>query len=455
MSSDRARALAGDSRGAVMVIGVFMSAFMCGVLWYVIGVGDAVIYRESMQDGADAVAFGTAVDLARSMNVLALINQVMAAVLAVLLAFKVVQVALGIANATLAAICAWPFGGEWACVPAEELTEVESPYSDTVDEVKQVVDATLEVLHTTEEVLQYSLPLLAEADGISIATNYGTTVKSGLPVSDSLAGLPVEFDDFSVLCDHAADDVPGILLLPIGVIVIEGAPLGAPFVAAASLGTEPLARYMCDDGSGAGASTAAGTYDSASKGSIAGAGAGGTDVLSPSDECNKISGECATGAFPVPPECSTYTKSVTAPDGSTSTVFDTTACTNAKMKAAGMVDPASYTGSSASNKSPVRVKNSCKAGDSCFAVWSLVNGDIANNSGAYKGVNIAGWGGETASDSTTLGKQHFAMAEFFYEPSSASNWDGIKAEAMWKLRWKARLRRFRLPIFGDVALIIH
>ncbi|MFI5298020.1 MAG: TadE/TadG family type IV pilus assembly protein [Polyangiales bacterium] len=447
------RELRADSRGAVMVIAVFMSAFMCGILWYVIGVGDAVIYRESMQDGADAVAFGTAVDLARSMNVLVLINQVMAAVLAVLLAFKVVQVALGIANATLLAICAWPFGGEWACVPAEELTEVEEPYSNTVDDVKNIVDMTLEVLHGAEEVLEYSLPLLAEADGITIANNYGTTVKSGLPVSDSLAGLPVEFDDFSVLCDHAADDVPGILLLPIGVIVIEGAPLGAPFVAAASLGTLPLARYMCDDGSGSGAASAASTYDSASKGSIAGA--GGTGVLSPKDACSKDATDCAAGTFPPNPDCSKYTKSITAPDGTSSTVFDTAGCTDAKMKAAGMVDPASYSGTSASNKSPVRVKSSCKAGDTCFAVWSMVNGDIKNNSGAYKGVNIASWGGEKAGDSTTLGNQHFAMAEFFYEPSSSASWDSIKADAMWKMRWKARLRRFRLPMFGDVALIIH
>jgi hypothetical protein len=451
MISDRPSPI-DDTRGAVMVVAVFMSAFLCGVLWYVIGVGDAVIYRESMQDGADAVAFGTAVDLARAMNVLALINQVMAAVLAVLLAFKVVQVALGIANATLAAICAFPFGGEWACPPAEELTAVEGPYADTVSQVKQFVDATLEVLHTTEEALQYSLPLLAEADGVTIAKQYGTTVKDGLPVSESLAGLPVEFDDFSVLCDHAADDVPGILLLPIGVIVVEGAPLGAPFVAAGALGTLPLARYMCDDGSGAGASSAAGTFDSAAKGSIASTGA--TGVLSPKDQCSKLTTDCATNVG-ASPDCGKFTKSVTAPDGSTSSVFDTAACTDQKMKDAGMVDPASYTGASASNKSPVRVKSSCKAGDACFAVWSLVFGDIKNNSGAYKGVNIAAWNKATATDSDAVGKQHFAMAEFFYEPSSIATWDSIKAEAMWKLRWKARLRRFRLPIFGDVSLIIH
>lgn len=80
-----------DQRGAVMVVGVFMAAFLVGSLWYIIGIGDAILYRERMQDGADAVAFAAAVYHARGMNIIAMINIIMAAILAVLVAFKLVQ----------------------------------------------------------------------------------------------------------------------------------------------------------------------------------------------------------------------------------------------------------------------------------------------------------------------------------------------------------------------------
>lgn len=92
------RNLRGDQRGAVLLIAVFMSAFLVGTLWYIIGIGDAAIYRQYMQDGADAVAFGSAVYHARGMNIIALINLVMAAVLMVLVAFKIGQLLLAIAN---------------------------------------------------------------------------------------------------------------------------------------------------------------------------------------------------------------------------------------------------------------------------------------------------------------------------------------------------------------------
>ena len=73
-----------DQRGAIMVMAVFMAAFLVGCLWYLIGVGDALVYRERVQDAADAGAYSAAVYHARGMNLIALLNIVMAAMLAVL-----------------------------------------------------------------------------------------------------------------------------------------------------------------------------------------------------------------------------------------------------------------------------------------------------------------------------------------------------------------------------------
>src|SRR5688500_18521132 len=63
-----------DERGAILVLGIFMCACMVGALWYLAGIGSAIIYRERMQEGVDAVAFSGAVLHARGMNLIVLLN---------------------------------------------------------------------------------------------------------------------------------------------------------------------------------------------------------------------------------------------------------------------------------------------------------------------------------------------------------------------------------------------
>src|SRR5690606_12166406 len=83
-----------DEQGAIMLLGVFMAIFLTAMVWYVVGIGDALLYRERMQDAADAAAFSAAVTHARGMNLLVLINMVMAALLAVLVALKLIEAIL-------------------------------------------------------------------------------------------------------------------------------------------------------------------------------------------------------------------------------------------------------------------------------------------------------------------------------------------------------------------------
>ena len=96
-----------DERGAILVVAVFMAVFLVGCLWYLVGVGDAAIYREKMADAGDATAFASAVYHARGMNIIAMLNLIMAAALAVLIAFKVAFL-LATTIAVIAAIlCPW------------------------------------------------------------------------------------------------------------------------------------------------------------------------------------------------------------------------------------------------------------------------------------------------------------------------------------------------------------
>src|SRR5580693_9107888 len=124
MSTDRAlppAPLRDDSRGAILVIAVFMAVFLVGCLWYLVGVGDAAIYREKMADGGDATAFASAVYHARGMNIIAMLNLIMAAALAVLIAFKVAFL-LATTIAVIAAILC-PFTA-WTCPVATEAGQI-------------------------------------------------------------------------------------------------------------------------------------------------------------------------------------------------------------------------------------------------------------------------------------------------------------------------------------------
>lgn len=68
------RALGSDTRGAVMLTGLFMSCFLIGALWFLIGIGDAIIFREKMQEAADTGAFASAALQAKGMNFISLCN---------------------------------------------------------------------------------------------------------------------------------------------------------------------------------------------------------------------------------------------------------------------------------------------------------------------------------------------------------------------------------------------
>ena len=83
----------------MMLMSLFMALFLIGALYYVLGVGDAVIYRRIMQDGADAGAHAASVMGAKGMNLHSLLNVVMAVTTGILLVIRSVEVLLEIISA--------------------------------------------------------------------------------------------------------------------------------------------------------------------------------------------------------------------------------------------------------------------------------------------------------------------------------------------------------------------
>jgi hypothetical protein len=79
-----------DNRGAIMVIGIFMACAMIALMWYMIGLGDSLIWRDRSQEAADSIAFSSAAIHAHGMNIIAFINIVMSILVAIYLLAAIV-----------------------------------------------------------------------------------------------------------------------------------------------------------------------------------------------------------------------------------------------------------------------------------------------------------------------------------------------------------------------------
>jgi hypothetical protein len=104
-----------DTRGAVMFIGVFFACFLIGSLWFLIGIGDAIVFREKAQEAADASVFASAVIHAKGMNMIAFINATLLVLVGIYLILCLVVDVLLFLSAAAAATIIGLFG------PAEVL----------------------------------------------------------------------------------------------------------------------------------------------------------------------------------------------------------------------------------------------------------------------------------------------------------------------------------------------
>jgi len=198
-----------------MLMTLFMALFLIGTLYYVLGVGDAIIYRRIMQDGADAGAHAASVMGAKGMNLHALLNVVMAITAGILLVVRSVEVLLEIILAVLYALAASIIFALKAVPLIGVLTPVESTVERVGDTVEQFVRVAHDALNAAHHAVQHGYPLLAQAravDAMAFQGAYDPPVAGGFVVPllgprlpEGGRGLPVEKDDIGTLCDRAAD----------------------------------------------------------------------------------------------------------------------------------------------------------------------------------------------------------------------------------------------------------
>ena len=200
-------------RGAAMVFGLCFAVFLLALVYYLIGIADAVLFRERLQDAADTAAFSAAVVNARGMNLIALINLVMAALLAIFVGLRLAQT-LCFVGILVCGLLAWPtYSASLQFVTP--LGRAAKKIGDFAEQYKKPMKQALSALHTAGKATSALVPWGSNLRVVDQTALYGAL---GVAVPSRVT-LPVQDDEFSVLCHHAGEFVGEITILPISPIL--------------------------------------------------------------------------------------------------------------------------------------------------------------------------------------------------------------------------------------------
>ncbi len=237
-----------DDRGALMVMAVFVAIILVGLVYHVAGLGGASLEQQIMQDAADATAFSAATVNARGMNIIAMLNLIMVALLTILVALRLVQAILTVVVVILTVACAFPPYAGCALIPPVEVLQVD--ITEAADAYQEIAKGIIKGLAKAEDVINEVVPLIALGEGIYVSTSdpYSQVATGGVvwPIFD---GLPTKKGEYAELCKRAGENitVPIELILPPGIDDFVGSTLGDLIGEL----TETFSSYFCgDDGSG-------------------------------------------------------------------------------------------------------------------------------------------------------------------------------------------------------------
>jgi HAMP domain-containing protein len=150
---------------------------------------------------------------ARGMNLIALINIVMAAALAILVALRAIEL-LCIAGIAIAGALSWiTAGASLAAIPP--LNALRQTVSSIYSSLRPTIMSFLEISHSAEIVVRDGMPVVAEGKAIVITMgSYHPPATVGFvwPVARP---LPTETAPFEVLCHKASQYVTALIELPL------------------------------------------------------------------------------------------------------------------------------------------------------------------------------------------------------------------------------------------------
>jgi len=434
-----------DTRGMITIPALFAAGFLFGGVWYLVGLADAMVFHETMQDASDATSFAPSVIHARGMNVIALVNLVMSAILAVLVAVKVVQLLLLAANVIA---CALPLN---PVCPL--LSSWQSPFSNFVKITDRTVSTVNKGLYKAESALAKSIPVVGQAKAASASRQFGPVVEGGFAASVSLVpgggvgggggggarwGLPVEDEPYENLCVHASQEVKDIIFKPL------------KFLPGANIIVQPIMKF------------AGGLIDSLVKsfpGYFCGGGAGGVGSLGgvfkdmAKQGIAKVAATACKEAMKTAP-----TGQVPGMPGTTGVPMNLAACTSGLTSSFTSVSSgSSLTGNKQTSK---RVYQPAAMGSDFYASYGFVFSQYLQKNDVDANLGAASWDRlppEALNNQIDrlFGQLQFSKSEFYYDPRRGGpvGGDALRDESMLNMRWRARFTRFRPPSGEPHALL--
>jgi hypothetical protein len=493
---ERLLRLRSDDCGAIMVMGIFMCLFLVGALWYIAGIGDAVIYRERMQEASDAVAFSTATFMARGMNMLVLLNLLMAAVEAIRVALNLIMFAtlvLSAINLAIgAALDAASFGtaGTPFIYLGEQLFQFhEVQETQLHDQVSPRVDDALKALHNVEQGV-WRMPNLAQGASLAIVDKYNPPIANDLvgaaaifvgkgSSGTSLVGssLPVTWGTTHKLCMKAFDAVKGVLHSIIGTDAL----IGPVEDIADAIGASDYFCELGDQGQPGDTSQIINDAGSAKCTADKNITTQCNTAAQDQGNVNTLAAKCPGWLDDPPPTTDPpFPECTSLPQMQMNAQAEQNQCDNMKSSCSqGVQNGASTVSSgnvqnpqtsqsastnnqnqgSGNDKQPTKVSddwwNGCAQGQILTVQYS--EGKGVTYSPQF--VAVASRGGVSMSDPSALKGQltSASQAEFFYDCSGAWGDKGCNKDedALWNFHWRARFRLVNANIFTAFSAPIY
>ena len=217
--------LISSERGAIMVIGLLMALALIGTLWFLLGMGATIAFRDRMQDAADAAAFSQAACNARAMNAICVLNLIILVLVAIYLIASIAVTVLFVTCSILTVdVLTWPkVPGCWRSYSGSALGPIGSLSGGVVDARNRMARGLNHIeglMHDLAEGIAVVAPYVGVAAGIDVAHDYKATgpdgkLVIGLAFSETLIlgdgagqnngeriGLPVENEPLSNDCKH-------------------------------------------------------------------------------------------------------------------------------------------------------------------------------------------------------------------------------------------------------------
>ncbi|WP_394828300.1 hypothetical protein [Pendulispora albinea] len=160
-----------------MVIGLLVALSLSGALWFLIGIGQAIVFRDRGQEAADSVALSSATIHARGMNTIAAINIISLA----LVAFYLILSLIGDILLLLAIVAAIIPGGQAAALQLAKAAT--TPYKMAVKYEKTALKTALPMLGLASSTVAVTAPWLGTAAAGEAARRYSDQKDSFMGVA--------------------------------------------------------------------------------------------------------------------------------------------------------------------------------------------------------------------------------------------------------------------------------